>query len=806
MDTKTVADKPLQRIAYSQKTEEWFKQNADYYIARSNFNFGDGAGQRRDLGVFYDVYNNKFPLEWFKHVTDPLSAAKAENKSFPAKIRPVTILRPNIDLLLGEYAHRPFVYNVENLGESGFNSYMEQLSGQLKQNLTQHFIQRALAEMQAGGQKLSPEQMEQLKVNPPLPEQVKQEFHLSYKDALAVKGQKWLKRTIREYGIRPKFRKMFKHWLIAGEAYSYKNIEQGRFVYEDISPMMLDFDKSSSSDFLEDGEWVVAVRDLTVSDTVDRFYDRISTKDSDSMEKKAAMANPTAFFSLVRGLTLGETGDHNQYKVRVYHVQWKGRKKIGFRSYLDMDTFQYVEDTVDEDYVVDRERGEQVEWKWVNEVYETWRIHDDIYADMQAVPYQRNPLNHHSSCKLNYNGRKFSDMHSQNTSVMEMGLPFQIMYIIVTFILEKTIAKSKGKILLMDVNAIPDSDDWDDEKFFYYSEALGYGMLDRNQAGVDKTWNQYQVIDMGLFDQIKELIGLQQHFKQEWDDILGISRQRKGQTMSSDGQGVNERAVFQSTVMTDMIFLPFEEFTERELQGIMDFGKFLTASGDRSMYNDDELGTMLLEIFPEDFPNGDLGVFVDSSSDHLQKLKEAKGYAQAMLQNGVKTSTMLEVIDSVNISELKSKLKRIEEIEEEIAQGNAASEQEAQAELEEIRKMHEEFKVMLETRKMHEEYDRKEDIEHIRGSYNTFTFQDGDANDNGVPDAMEVQKMLNDKEKLAQAWIKMKEDRAAERQESDRKEREFQQSIVDKKNDFKLKQEKLKIDRKKASQKPKSSK
>src|ERR1700761_4684018 len=92
--------RPPQTIPWSAKDEKWYKRNVEFCIQRTNFNFGAQVNQRKDLRVFYDVYNNQFPLEWFNHITNPLGTDNKKHKAFPAKVRPVTILRQNIDLLL----------------------------------------------------------------------------------------------------------------------------------------------------------------------------------------------------------------------------------------------------------------------------------------------------------------------------------------------------------------------------------------------------------------------------------------------------------------------------------------------------------------------------------------------------------------------------------------------------------------------------------------------------------------------------------------------------------------------------------
>lgn len=796
-----VTSAPIQVISQREKNKDWFKDNIEFRISRTNF-LGSSQPLGKDLRVLYDVYNNQFPMSWFQHITDPLGAKNPRHKKFPAKIRPTTILRTNLDLLLGEYPRRPFIYNVENLGEDGYIEYTEQLNAAIEKNLTQWFINATLTNLQESGQQLTPEQLQQLQENPPVPEKVKEEFMASYKDAIAIKGQKWLRRTIREKDVKKKLHKCFKDWLIAGQCYTYKGVENEQLIYERVSPLNLDFDKSPDDEYVEDGEWVTCRRMLTISSIVDRFYHELSEDDNKELESLSLFTSPASFAGGLNRL-YGNSIESGWGKIPVYHVQWKGKRKVGWVTFLDPETFQLVEKEVDEDYMVDRSNGEVVTWKWVNVVYEGWRIADDIYLGMREVPVQRNEMNNASSCKLSYNGRKYSDLHSDNISVLEIGLPFQILYIITNYTLEKTIAKSKGKILLIDQNAIPNTGDWDDERVLYYAEALGYMLVDRSQPRVDRTWNQYQVVDMSLFEQIKQLIELQDYFKQQWDDIIGINRQRKGQTYASDGQGVNERAAFQSTVITDMIFIPFEEFQERELQGLLDYAKFLTAKGKKGRYNDDVYGTMLMDIEPEDFANAELGVYVDGSAEHIRKLQEMRNYAQAMIQNNAKPSTVMEVIEAVNSAELKTKLRQIEEIEQKIADANARSEQQSEQEheqiLEEIRERFMAYGKMLDREYMEAEYDRKEGLEHIKGTYSTFTYQDGDSNDNGQPDAMEAQKILMEREKRLQDLDQLNKDRQLKREEMKDKRRKMEHDMQQDRIKSKQVDKKLTIDAKKAN-------
>jgi hypothetical protein len=328
-------------------------------------------------------------------------------------------------------------------------------------------------------------------------------------------------------------------------------------------------------------------------------------------------------------------------------------------------------------------------------------------------------------------------------SVLEMGLPYAIMYMITNYTLEKTIAKNKGKITLIDQNAIPKTNGWTEEKFFYYADALGYALVNRNQIGVDKSFNQYQVLDMSLFDHIEKLIQLRDSFSNDWDKVLGINPQRKAQIGSGDGLGTTQTALATSSVITAMIFNLFEEFSERELQGFLDYSKFINTTGLRGAYNMDDYDRELLMADPNSYASAELGLFIKHSAEELLILNKYKEQVQAMIQNGVKQSTILEIQQSTNLAELMGKLKVIEQIEMEQAQSQAQNEQEHEAALIEIQNRFKELESMLKIDEINAEWDRRDANEMIKGEYTLFGFGgDGDNNDNGIPDASEITKRI----------------------------------------------------------------
>lgn len=702
--------KPLQTIPYAEKNKEWRKQNVAYFIRTASVNLqGQGFAQQGNatydevgtVADWYDWYNNRIDSKLFDYVTNPLNATKQQFKAFPARIRNLNILRPTIDLLIGEYSRRPFKFDVINLdGDGAYNSFLEEREKAFKKNLTTRIAEE-----------VKRQQGDPSAQNMPDPATFIDAFNGSYKDNLAVTGYKALRQIIAELKLREKFKQQFKHWCIAGSVASIKGIAHGDIYFENVSPKWTSVNKAPATFNYEDGSDLVFKFRMTVADLIDMFYEDLKEENIAKLE-----ANEDTYRrGLFQFFTTKGNQDESLAKCDLYYTTWISRKKIGFLTYSDPLTGEPQKMEVDELYVPDTAAGESVEWTWVNEAWEGWRINDDIYLGIRPCDVQRNEMGNLSACKLPGNGRRFSDLESKNVSVFMLGMPYQIMYMILNYRIELLIAKSKGKILLLDKNTISDDEEHGDEKVFYYAEALGYMLLDRSQDGVDRMWNQYGVQDMSLFNGISELIKLAQYYKGEWEEMMGFTRQRKGDINSSDGLGTTNEAIFRSSVITDILFSTFDDYVNSELQGLHDLSKVAWANGKRGHYVRDDGQTELLNIDPEVYCNSNLGIFPQIQSELAPKLEMMKNQVNAIAQRkDVKLSTIADIIFTDSYAEMKEKLKKAEAIEQAIAAQNAESEHERNVELEQIKRDYEQFQHQLELEKIDKEWDRRDNNEYIK--------------------------------------------------------------------------------------------
>ena len=149
--------KPDLRVSHSVKTKDDFehtKMVIDYFVESSWFQdqTTQNSGNYRDLYMLYDAYNTFIPEEQFNYVTNPLNSSQQDRASYPARIRPYSIIRPNIDLLLGEWDKRPLNYTVVVTSSDVVSKVEQEIYEAVISSLEQQFINELNAQGVATGQ------------------------------------------------------------------------------------------------------------------------------------------------------------------------------------------------------------------------------------------------------------------------------------------------------------------------------------------------------------------------------------------------------------------------------------------------------------------------------------------------------------------------------------------------------------------------------------------------------------------------------------------------------------------------------
>lgn len=747
------ATKQKQRVTSGSRSEEWWMNNIDYYI-----NNGEHYYTRKDKFLtLYRVAQGIMEEHWYHYVTNPYNAQKEQEKKWPAKIRNYDIISPVLNLLKGEKALRPFPYQV-----FVHNSDAETIKKeQEKQAINENLIQQWLFQLQQEGFEVGgPEEM------PPPPDKVLDEFRKSWSDARAKMGQAGLKFILDDQEVIKKWRKGFYDWMVTDYVFTYKDVIRDNIDYEIVNPYDLSYIASPDTEYVEDGEAAIRRQWMTISEVIDRFYDVLSPEEIAELEESQRNESPSfTVDSQIQGQSLPR--DWRGSMVQVYHVVWKSMRKIGKVSTTDV-FGNPIEFEVDEDFKP--MRGEEVEWMWVNEVVEGYRIDDKYYKEMRPIPYQRGTFDNPSKCKLPYNGACQSTRHTESVSLLEKMIPYQILYNIVKYRLELTMAKNKDKITMLPIGVVPNKEGWDEFTMMYYADSTGYMFFDETNKNSLAAMQYIKTLDAGLNQYIQYIYKYLQDIKQELEEFVGITRQRKGQTAPSEGARVTEQSIFQSSVVTEDLFMTYEEFQRRELQGLLDISRFAWIKGKRSQYVGDDMKLQFLNIEPGSYQEAEFGVFVKTSKKENEKLEALRQMAQAFAQNQMRPSMVADILNSENFMELRDKLEQLEELEMQLQQQQAQSEgsgEQARLQAEALEKQKQRDHESIENEK-----DRNLEREKMLNETNRELLT-ADENDNSIPDALEVQKLTQEQLRDQQASTRENKKLDIEKEKNDIKREEI---------------------------------
>lgn len=661
---------PQQRVPRSKKTTKWAEDCVKAFIDMSKFGLSE---RRSNLTQLYEYYNGVVNDDDYSYVLKPYGKSRS---NFPSKMRNYPIIKPIIDLLLGEKAKRPLNYTVT---VKNADSVSQKEEAKKKALLTQ--VQKMYLNELAKQTDFNLEEQEL-----ELPKQIMEEFERTYVDNRAIKGQKAINYIMHHQEMYDKFQKGFFHFLVTGESYSHKGVRRGEPFYDIINPLDVDFDKDPDIEFVEDGDWAIIRRYAHASTVVDILGNYLTPEQVLELENPKQESAET--YLLSRSEMAG--ANENMYRNRmmeVVTVYWKSRKRIGFVTYTDPNTGTIEEMEVEDGFRMPAEmkaQGGKLKYEWVNEVWEGTRIDGRFFVKMSPISNQRTSLDNPSLCKLPINGRRYSDINSKNISLVSLGIPFQLNYNIFKYRMELAIARSKDIIAQFDINMIPKK--WDMDKFMYFVEGTGIAWVDYNKEGIQLSPQHQSVLDMSI-KTISQYLQLLESIMLEWEKISGVNRQRQGGIGPYEGKATSQQAIVQSSHITEDLFRKFSRFEQRELQGLLDYSKEAWLTGKKAMYVMPDMTTEMIEIDAMQHMESEYGIFVSDAGRDQDKLEQAKALSQSMIQNGVPASAVLDLFDTENYAGIKDKIAAAERAQKELEAEQQKAQQAAQIEQQKTQQM-----------------------------------------------------------------------------------------------------------------------
>lgn len=782
---------PNQRVSRKEKNSEtWQRDCIDYYINNRKNAYGNRKSQK-EIESNWDFYNNYLSPSDLKNTLDPLGVDnKLENDSLNFKF--YNILDQPFDTLFGEELKRNSEVKAFAINPNIVNEKDLQFKKQ-----TLEFLE----ELSASDQELNEEDLKA---------RLKQ-FDKFKKNDLQSAHEKMANSIIQgilndsNINCKFKFNQGFKNLqLVSEEIYNVGHIGKE-----------LDFRKVNSANFyvfgmgyspyIEDGYAWVEVDKMNPYRVIEEFSEELTNEEIDDILSRSSgfknsmiphkialvdVKNPdNPHASQALPLTIddefvaldGEDGAEwdNDGNIRVYRIQWLSLRKLGKLKYYD--EFGDVQYTwVDETYKKDVSQGEEIDWVWVNELWEGVRIMNHIYKKIRPCPVQMRSLINPAMVKPSYVGYVLSNNGIVQKSRIDKLKPYQEMYNIWANKLVKLWTEHIGKAAIIDVARIPS--DMDTEEWYLWLKRFNIvfeNSLEVGKTGVAKgmvVGNMQQnskVLDLGLAEEINQAIQTLSWIESRVNKIAAIPEPRQGNLTGNEGLGVSQQAIVNSSHQTEVDFAIHDMVKSKVYEVMIEYIKVLwkDEKGKRQfLYSD--LTNHLIDIDGTLLNEGEYGIRITNSSQLFDMYNSIKQLTHAAMQTGI--ATLSDIAKMYMANSPSQMLHDLEEAEEKrIEQQNEQSkmqQQNIQVQLQAERELAE-IKHKMDLEKLDREWSYRLQEKQLEVQ-TKLTQHATDNNQNNIEDSVELEKEQikadSAKELLSE---KLKHDKEVKKLELSSKER-----------------------------------
>lgn len=782
---------PEQFVSLTDKQKEnWIKSTMDYFANIAFAQYKQNITFRKN----YRLLNGEFNFSDYTNVPEMqelisyLNDTPDQEPEVPQHLKHYPIVNPPINQLKGELINRPHKYKVKAVDDEAINETIDFRTELIKE----HFLKKLEAQLE--GQPIDPEQEAKM-------QQEIQNKILDYTSVAEEWGNKTLNALKYHFNFREKSQQAFLDFLVTGKEFHHFYPDNSRlgFTYKTENPSNVWYLANRNAQYTTDCWALGTIEVLSMSEIVERYnltgeeVEHLKNRSLQNLRNNEyspmAPALPDPNDPLWQ-LTFENVGDfanggidHNVFSFNSQHAYtvvtsyWQSKKRIFKRTYLDEEGFQQ-EMFVSEDYKMDKTLGDvSLEELWINEWWRGIKIGADIYVCVEPLEFtQSAPIV----------GIINTTRNTQGKSLLDLLKPYQVLYNICMNQLWELLEKEIGVVFLGDLKVVPKKDSQDPiETMLWNAKNRGTLLIDTSieNTGGAVQFNQFSRIDLTRSQEIQARIQLAQQLRLEAYELVGLTRQRLGNSQASDTATAANNALIQSFAQTETWFAWHDNILQKVYQTILDMAQYIELQKPTSTLNylNSELETVFLRVSKQELLH-ELFVFVSSYAEDKVTLEQLKQLAQPAMQNGAELSEMVDLFTANSERSLRKTLADVQNRKEAIRQQEQALKQQQleqqQAQFEQKMQMDAAQKAEEARREdMNKQLDRENRLQVVQ--------LQGIANEGSYNPDVDTTSLLIQQTKLAQEVSKQTYDKVSKDKELSLKEKEL--ALKEKDIDNKLK-------------------
>lgn len=381
---------------------------------------------------------------------------------------------------------------------------------------------------------------------------------------------------------------------------------------------------------------------------------------------------------------------------RVMRLYWRSLRRIGWLTKVNRDGTRIPPEWVDENYKVTVEPeydksvlkeeskdnllyGEHIEWTWVpewrhlikispNQKHTFWLNSRDslesIYIDGAPVKFQfkgrKNPFDSLPPVE----GCQFSYLNTDSHSLVDRAKPLQIIYNICMNKVPKKFLKDFGNKVVADKRTFPTnnlssvSDGIDPAEEFENnlmdSDVISYSMSrDMLEGGGQPALPQ--LLQLSTVDEAMAYFRLGQEIKAEAGELIGITRQRLGQSKASDTATAVNQGIVYSESQTEKYYEQHSNLMERVRQRMIDAAQYYSTfkESSKEIYLNENEENVWLEMVGMDNLTPHYNLYLTSKASVRSKLNIISSFLREENTLDIQASAKINALVEQNLPKLK---------------------------------------------------------------------------------------------------------------------------------------------------------
>ena len=662
----------------------------------------------------YDLYAGIMNEQDYNYLT------KVDKYEYPAKLRFIPLIRPQLDYLRSEEARRPLnmrVFTTDQVSiEKKQNEILRLITTTMHANFSRRFMELQMQinkirsslqppqQPQQGQQpqQQSPEQMqkmEQMQLQMAIPndmfnrtaiftqndiDTIEKYMKYDYRDMVEEIMDRGMEYLIQKYSIKDIFISGFEDKLVTDKEiyfvdYSGKD-EDPTFRKVDI--INLYYSGDDEVEWIDECEWACELRFMTIPQIHDEFGDEISDEDYEKLERESRtyMGITNQYSSNWNAMTdrymIDNSTDNRRNvlyagtedyanKVKVQYCYWQSPEKVKIKETPN----KYMEDTPFTHIMKDGDvvrKDDTVKEKYKNDIYQGVLINDTVYCCLGKKPVQMRGVDRPGQVGLPYVGLAYNNYSRRPYSLMWATREIQLLYNIIHYHRELWFALSGVKGFIMDKSQIPDGMSM---KEWTYQRKLGIAWIQTVREGrMQSSFNQFQTFDDTITPAIQYIDNLLAGLEDLARSITGVPRQRTGDIKVTERVGNVENSIQQSAIITEVQYYSHDRVKRRALTKLANCCKKAWKKGKRAQYITGLFAQKILNIPDGILDEVDMEVFVGSAYKDEQSIKELRQVALNDHAKGMVNLGQLSKLYSIDsLRDLEHTLEKYGEVAEQKA-------------------------------------------------------------------------------------------------------------------------------------------